>query len=784
MKLLQLRGFFAVLLAASLVLGPVAPAAFAKTKNGDKLFKQAQAAEVKQQYALAADLYTKAVDEDPKDAGYLIGMRRARFAAGMEMVEKARVLRAEGNMPEAIAEFQRAILMDPSSSIAMQELRRTQEMLAQPTTNPGMANLTPSERANKESADRAASLMGLPELNPPVRKVGPLKMNNQPINILYNTVAGIAGVSVVWDSTWTRPTRGFDVEINSEMGVEQAFEYLGLVTRTYWKVLTPTTIFVTEESANKRRDYTDNVVKTFFVTNAATAQEFNEIQTAVRTITDIRRVYPYVAQKAIVVRGDADAVALAEKLIRDLDKPKAEVVIDVIVMEANSARTKDLAATIVQASGDPGLNLGAVFTPRAGIAKSIGSGDSATSGIPFSNLGRLSTGDWTTTLPGALLKAILTDNNTKVLNNPQLRASDGQKARLEIGDRIPIASGSFQTGVTGASGVGVNTTFQFQPVGVIVDITPQVHSTSEVTLHVELEISNVKRYITVGTVDQPIVGQNKSTADLRLREGEVNILAGLTRDQESNTTNGIPGLVNIPVLGKYLFGSTNVTKDHGDLMIALIPHIVRTPDYSPENLRGISAGVDQQLKLTYAPKPDGAGSGPAVNGGAVPATPPATAPAPAAPKPGQPPATAAPVTGAGARVTFNPGVIAVPANAPFTVNVQVENAADASSVTPLRVSWDPAILRLNDIAPGELLSRDGGRVTSVKDIRNDSGQASLTISRTAGSAGVNGSGSVATLTFVALAPGSGRITVTELGLMDTQNRASNVALSAVPVTVQ
>jgi general secretion pathway protein D len=383
---------------------------------------------------------------------------------------------------------------------------------------------------------------------------------------------------------------------------------------------------------------------------------------------------------------------------------------------------------------------------------------------------------------------MLTDNTTKVLNNPQLRASDGQKARLEIGDRIPIASGSFQTGVTGATGVGVNTTFQFQPVGVIVDITPQVHSTSEVTLHVELEVSNVKSYIDVGSISQPIVGQNKSTADLRLREGEVNILAGLTRQQDSVSGSGIPGLFDIPILGKVLFGSNTVTKDRGDLMIALVPHIVRTPDYSPENLRGIAAGVDQQLRLSYAPKDEPSagmvGSAPSAGPTAAPASPDTPAPAPAAPKPGLPPATAPPPPGAGARITFNPGVIAVPSNAPFTVNVQVENATDASSVTPLRVTWDPAILRLNDIAPGELLSRDGGRVTSVKDIRNDAGLASLTISRAAGSAGVNGSGALATLTFVALMPGSGRITVSEIGLLDTQNRAANVALSAVPVTVQ
>lgn len=779
----------AVALAVTLTLGPGSTEVFAKTKKGDKLLKQAQAAEAREQYDLAADLYTQAVDEDPKDAGYLIGMRRARFAAGMGHVEKAREFRTAGNMAEAIAEFQRAILLDPSSTIAMQELKRTQEMLTKPSGS-GQANLTPSERAAKESEERSQSLMGLPELRPPVRKVGPLKMNNQPINILFNTVAGIAGVNVVWDSTWNRPTRGFDVDL-PEMGVEQAFEYLSLVTRTFWKPLTPTTIFVTEESANKRRDFTDNVVKTFFVTNAATAQEFNEIQTAVRTITDIRRVYPYAAQKAIVVRGDADAVALAEKLIRDLDKPKSEVVIDVIIMEANSKRTRDLAATLANATTNglvTGINSSAIFSPREAITRAAGSGTV----LPLSNLGRISTGDFTTTLPSMLLEAMLNDNRTKVVNNPQLRASDGQKARLEIGDRIPIASGSFQTGVTGATGVGVNTTFQFQPVGVIVDVTPQVHSTTEVTLHVELEVSNVKSYVDVGNIKQPVVGQNKSTADLRLREGEVNILAGLTSHQDTQAANGIPGLIDIPVLGNIFFGNNHTEQSRGDLMIALIPHIVRSPDYSPENLRGIYAGADQQLKLMYAPKADEAvGSAPPLapvtTPGAAPAAPvpvAPTAPQAAAPKPNLPPATPPPPPGAGPRVGFNPGVLTVPANAPFTVNVQLDGATNAASVNPLRVSWDPALLRLNDIAPGEMLSRDGGRVTSVKDIRNDAGQATLTLSRAAGSAGVTGSGALATLTFVALAPGAGRITVTDLNVLDTQNQAGAVALGSIQVTIR
>ena len=156
----------------------------------------------------------------------------------------------------------------------------------------------------------------------------------------------------------------------------------------------------------------------------------------------------------------------------------------------------------------------------------------------------------------------------------------------------------------------MNTTFQFQPVGVIVDITPQqVHSSSEVTLHIELEVSQVKSYIDVGSIKQPVVGQRKSTADIRMREGEVSILAGLSQRQNSDATNGIPGLVDIPILGKYFFGSNHTERDRGDLMIALIPHIVRTPDYTPENLRGVFAGTDAQLRLMYNPR-EATGSAP------------------------------------------------------------------------------------------------------------------------------------------------------------------------------
>ena len=816
----------------------------ARTRKGDKFLKQAQAAEIRKDWDLALQLYKEAVDEDPRDSGYLIGMQRSRFQASQMHVQRGQKSRAEGKMDEALREFQTAIVADPSSAIALQELKRTQDMLRSPTASAGGQVLTPVEQIRRDANLQVDSMLGPPELKPALRRIPPIKLNNQPPRVLYESIGKIAGITVVIDpdGLGAVQTRNFNVELG-ESTVDQAFDYVALLTHTYWKPISTTSIFVAQDTANKRRDYEDFVVKTFYITNASTVQEFQEISTAVRTITNITRVFTVNPQKALVVRGSADAVALAEKLVHDLDKPKSEVVIDVLIMEANSTRTRDLAATLasVGASGlSAGLNSAINFTPRGSIPTGSGSGSGAGSGgatptpssgsVTLGQLGHISSADFSTTLPGVLLQAVLSDNKTKILNSPQVRASDGMKVSLKIGDRIPIATGSFQSGVGTVGGAPyAQTQFQFTDVGIKVEITPQVHSADELTLHVSFEVSSVRSYTNIGGVQQPIIGQTTTEADIRLREGEINILSGLEANQDSSVVNGIPGLVNIPILGKILFGSDHTEKDVQQLMIALQPHIVRTPDYTPENLRGVYSGPDQSLRLMYAPRDD--------DGGSAPANPAATSPAPAAPAPGAvpntrlnpapnpvpnpaqgapalvpglvpgaaqataPPPGTAPLPfqlpqpgapgaappplplGAGTRVAFTPGNVSVAPNTPFSVNVELNGATDAASVSPLRVKWDPAVLRLTDISPGDLLSRNGGAVSSIKDVRNDAGEATITLTRAAG-AGVSGSGPVAVLNFVAVAPGKGSVTVTEMGLKNSQSQAVPVALGAVSVAVQ
>src|SRR5579884_915683 len=693
----HLRAFWAILLALLLIN----PAAEARTRKGDKFLKQGQAAEIKGDWDTALSFHQQAVDESPNDPEYLIAMRRARFQSGQKHVDAGQKLRADGKLMEALQEFQRAIIADPASAIALQELRRTQQMIDQANragVKPEDLNLTPAEQVRREIDQRVASMEGPPELKPVIRTVPALKMNNQPPRILFETVGKLAGINVVFDSQYTPPTRGFNVELGNST-VEQAFDYLAILTHTYWKPITPNTIFVTEDNVTKRRDYEDEVVKTFYVTNATSVQEFQEIATAIRTVGDIRRVYTYNAQKAMVVRGTVDQVALAEKLVRDLDKPKSEVVVDLTFLSANSAKTRDLAATIVNASGTAGLSVPFAFTPRNSITINNGAsgtgtgtgntgGTNLTGGVPattttgatnaisLNNLGHISTADFSTTLPGALLQAMLQDNRTKVLAAPQLRMSDGQKGELQIGDRIPYATGSFQPGV-GTVGVSplVSTQFQFIDTGITMVITPQVHSTSELTLHVEITVSAVKEYLNLGGLSQPVVTQQKSITDLRLRDGEVNILGGLSQTQDSSSVNGIPGLVNIPILGKTFFGSNHTENDKEQLMIALVPHVVRTPDYSPENLRGIYAGSDQVVKINYAGIVDNAAPPAAAGGTNPPAAAGQPAPAPTAPQAAAPAAPPA----AQPRLSFAPASVQAAPNSTFSVTVQLDNAADVFS---------------------------------------------------------------------------------------------------------
>jgi general secretion pathway protein D len=312
----------------------------------------------------------------------------------------------------------------------------------------------------------------------------------------------------------------------------------------------------------------------------------------------------------------------------------------------------------------------------------------------------------------------------------------------------------------------VSTQFQFVDTGVNVEMTPHVHGGDELTLHVSVDISNVANTVNLGGLSQPVISQKKNEADIRLRDGEVSLLGGLMQSQDTSVIGGIPGLVNFPVLGKYLFGNTSKDKQKEELMIALIPHIVRKPDITGLDLKGVAAGTDQTVKLSYAPRPAES---------AAPTNPAAATPETPAVTPGTP--------GGASGLSFNPPRVQVPLSNRMTIVLQAQNMNDLASV-PLKVRWDPKILRLEMISPAALLTQDGKIVAPSLDIRNDTGDASIEVNRVAGSPGVNGSGPLLQFTFTAVGKGNTNVNVTEAPFKNSRKQPIVLQGPSVSVTVQ
>jgi general secretion pathway protein D len=811
----------------------------ARTKKGDKFLAEGRIHEQKKEWDEALENYEKALSEDPADIAYQMAATKVHFQAGQSHIDKGMKLRSAGQLGEALIEFQKAYAINPGSAAAAQEVRRTTEMIERERkrveetgkeSTPKERALTEGEKAKKETEDRIDSILGVPQL----RAIDPspihLRMNGS-AKLLFETVAKVAGLNVLWDPEYQPQVKNsIPVEFENST-LEEALDYLAVITKSYWKPLSSNTIFITMDNPNKRRDYEEQVAKVFYLSNVSTPQELQEIVNAVRSVADIQRFFPYNAQNAIIAKGSADQVALAEKILHDLDKPRSEVVVDIIVMETSSIYTRQLTAAIAST----GLTVPGNFTPRSGLqvvnnstttatttgttgttatgTTTTGTGTTTTASgtaIPLSNLGHLSSADFSTTIPSALLQAVLSDANTKVLQSPQLRAVDNLKATLKIGDRQPTATGSFGSAI-GSVGVGMsplmNTQFTFIDVGVNVEITPRVHDNGDISLHIDLDISSVTGQVNLGGIDQPIIGQRKISHDIRMADGAVQLLGGLTKYQDTKTKTGIPGLGSIPILGR-LFSGESVDRERQELMIALIPHVVRRPEYTAENLRGIAVGNQQSVHLSYgrqpgsvpavAPKKENppanpltantpAAVNPAVPPTALLSTPteaPGLAPPATAPPMGQPgmaPPMTAPAPGPAASdpgapkqignavVRFLPPQMESSPQGMLTVALIIENATEVSSA-PLQVTFDPKVVKLNDAGRGDFFSSDGQTPLFTKNIQNDAGAAAMNLSRLPNTPGVSGSGVLATLVFQAVAKGSATVTVPNLTVRNAQGQ--------------
>jgi general secretion pathway protein D len=773
----------------------LAPAA----DKAKELYAKAQDAEARQNYETAFDFYKQAYDLKPKDLRYRAAYERMKFLAGASHVHRGQLLRDGGKLDEALAEFQKAMDIDPSSFIAQQEFRRTKDLINQ-TTNPQQATAPPPSALRRRVLQSGGPVELAPISNTPIT----LKLTED-TKVIYETVGKLAGINVLFDPDYT--SRRIRIELNG-VTLEEALEIIALESKTFWRPVTPNTIFVAQDNPAKRKELEQSVIKTFYLANLSQPTELQDIVNAMRTLLEVSRIQQLPSQQAIVVRGTPDQVALAQKLVDDLDKAKPEVIVEVAVMQVSKDRARTYgispptSATIALQNN---LNTSSTTTGTGtnGNTASVNTSTGTPNQINLNQIGNLNATDFTITIPPATATALLNDSNVKILQNPQIRALDGQKATLKIGDRVPVATGSFQPGIGGV-GINplVNTQFQYLDVGVNIDVTPRVHQGREVTLKISIDISSVTSYQNIGGISQPVIGQRKIEHEMRLKEGEVSLMGGILEDQQTKSLTGIPGLANIPIL-KYLFSQTNTDHSENEIVFALIPHIVRGPEVNEMNQRMIEVGTANAIQLRpmstkaenpAAPAGPGAGgpTPPSPNPGMAPQGAPAMAPAPATPPiplpapSGNPPASgsAPPLSSGGtAAFLFDPATVTQPKGSTFTMNINVSGVQNVLSV-PLQMSYDPTKLELVNVSNGGFLSQDGQAVALVHRGDETTGSVQITATRPPGAGGVSGQGSVVTLTFLAKASGQAPVTITRGGARDPSMQAIPVNGAQAVVTIQ
>jgi general secretion pathway protein D len=748
--------------------------------KGQTDYSKGRKAETIEDYDAALEFYTKALKSDPNNAGYKIRLNQTRFEAGEMHIKLGLKARENGDLQGAAAQFQRAQNVDPSSSIAGQELKKTLDMIAEQTHA--------GENAKPASENDGQKFMTAPPQLKPLSSVAISYKASGDAKIVFDTIGKLAGVTVIYDPDF--PARRISADLNN-VTLEQALEIVCLQSKAVWKPITENIILVYPDQATKRKENEEEVLKTFYLSNTVTPQDLTEIVTGLRSLFDLKRVQQLNSQNAIIIRATPDVLTLIGKVIDDIDKAKPEVVIQVEVLEARTDRLRNLGVS-------PGQSASIAINPNTTTTSGSTTTSTTTNNTTLDTLRHLNGSDYSVTLPNFTANAVLTDTYTKIIQNPEIRSVDGQQAKLKIGDRIPIATGSFQAGV-GVGAVGsaglvnplVNTQFTYQDVGVNIDVTPRVHPNREISMKTKIEVSSVTGTSTIGGISQPIISQRVVEHDIRLKDGEAFILGGLIQRTDSRTLNGWPGLAKIPVL-RYLFSSDNIDHQEDEVLIVMIPHIVRMQDWTKENLRGIYSGSDQDVKVKHESEMRAPVTEPAKPAGQAPAgmTPGATTPGTAAP--GTAPAAAAvnPPQGQPGKMRFEPGTLSLKVGETKTVAVVVENVSDLFSI-PMLLQYNPAVISIEEFQHAVSEGQHGGflsggtqEIAIVSNVNKEKGQAVISATRQPNTAGVSGSGTLLGIVIKGIAPGSSNLSIVQQNAKDSQQRPIPIVTSEAMIQVQ
>ncbi|HMD87379.1 MAG TPA: secretin N-terminal domain-containing protein [Terriglobia bacterium] len=534
-------------------------------------YTQGRKAEERKDWDTALVDYEKAKESDPANALYVLHERNARLNASMLHLKNGRQMLKEGRMDEAAGEFQKASRIDPTNKAAAQELDAVLTKQAQAKKEHTEAIQKALKAREEPSQTAGVKLQPLPQ--EPIH----LKVT-VPADKVYQVLAKLAGINVVFTSDF-RPTAPLSEDLNG-VKIEDALKIVAMQSKSFWRPITPNTILVVADNPTNRRDFDEAVVKTIYLSNPLAPADRTALLTTLKQVLNLQHIMDNPDANAIIIRDSPANVAAAEQLVRELDRSKAEIMIDISIVEADRDRIRNLGLTpaTFNSSGTPtpGFQAGAGFAPTS-------SSSGTTTTVTSAAINTLTWKDYAVVLPGAAAQAVLNDNKTHILQNPQVRVTDGGVAKLKIGTKIPYATGSFlpslggTTSSSGGVGLLASTQFTFQDVGVNLELTPHLLQTGEVAVHCKIEISSLGASISVGGITEPTFGQRVLEDDFRLEEGEVNLLGGLIQRTLTQSVQGIPGLGDIPLI-RYLFSDENKEVNDQEVLVMLTPRVIRLPE--------------------------------------------------------------------------------------------------------------------------------------------------------------------------------------------------------------
>ena len=632
-----------------------------------RAFSRGQEAARAGDWDAAVGFYRQALQDDPDRPDYKIALERAMLAASQMYTTRAREFEAANQPEEALRAYRKALEFEPSNrpvALRASEIERMlRDRLEASAPRPEIEKLR--EQARRQTTE--------PILNPASRDPLSIRFTNAGIRDVLNFIGNATGINVTYD----RDFQDRSITLNLEgVTLEQALQQIMVANQLFYKVLNERTIIVAADTTQKRTQYEEQVIRTFFLSHAD-ATEISQLLTGIVRVAGVAIQPTIVANKTsntITVRATASVVQIVERMIMANDKPRAEIVIDVQILEVNRERAKQYGLNLTDYA------IGGVFSPEVSPGDSIPSG----LGTPF-NLNTISQGvstaDFYLSVPAAVMRFLESDSTTKVLAKPQLRGAEGQKVSLNLGEDVPVPSTTFTPLAGGGPAQQPLTSFAYRTVGIIVEMTPRVTYEGEVILELSVESSARGQDTNINGQNLPSFLSRKVITKLRLRDGESNLLAGLLREDERRSLRGFPGVLRLPIV-RQLFSSNDEAIRSSDIVMLLTPRIIRTHELSATDLSPIYVGTQSNMGLGGPPplinvgplvEPPPPAGGPTGGPGTTPAAPglagggtagAAPSPTPAAPTQAFPPAGARPpvVPGPsqGVTMTLPPGTSPIP----------------------------------------------------------------------------------------------------------------------------